>query len=236
MFYDVYLALCEDHHEDPYPLAVALGARSNSVVARWKTGSTPRKEMMAAIADHFGVSVSYIYAWMEAIDRYGFCWGHSHREAVKIKARNNQKRVGISKQEYLEALRDEWAALFSRSVQGNGFGLNHPDFRTYVSMLLHQDAWKRKIPAHIYSQLINIYGTLPGIREGTYWLPPANGTKKVPSETDDTLAWATKLSYLSKKDIQLVTQILERLKENPKATRAALYLALEAAKSPEKVH
>lgn len=60
MFYDVYKELCEKHGEKPYKLPLKLGAKSNSVVAQWKKGSTPRPEMLNLIAEYFNVSVGYL--------------------------------------------------------------------------------------------------------------------------------------------------------------------------------
>ena len=59
MFYTKYKDLCDRHGESPYGLVMQLGAKSNSVVDAWKRGSTPRQPMLKAIADYFGVPVSY---------------------------------------------------------------------------------------------------------------------------------------------------------------------------------
>lgn len=58
MFYENYERLCNEAGENPYTLAVQLGAKNNAVVAQWKKGSVPRKAMLEKIAEHFGVTVS----------------------------------------------------------------------------------------------------------------------------------------------------------------------------------
>lgn len=60
MFFETYKDLCKKHGEKPYGLPVKLGAKSNSIVAQWKSGSLPRPEMLQSIADYFGVSVGYL--------------------------------------------------------------------------------------------------------------------------------------------------------------------------------
>lgn len=60
MFYEIYEKLCAENGEKPYQLPLKLGAKSNSVVAQWKHGSTPRGAMLHKIASHFNVSVEYL--------------------------------------------------------------------------------------------------------------------------------------------------------------------------------
>lgn len=59
MFYDRYIALCVTSNEKPYSVAKKLGL-SNSNVAQWKKGSTPRKEVLQRIAEYFNVSIAYL--------------------------------------------------------------------------------------------------------------------------------------------------------------------------------
>lgn len=57
MFYKKYVALCEQKNTRPYTVARELGLGSSNV-AQWKKGSTPRPEVLQAIADYFQVSVA----------------------------------------------------------------------------------------------------------------------------------------------------------------------------------
>ncbi len=63
MFYDQYLDLCNKKGEKPYAVARKLGSKSNSVVAQWQKGSTPRPDMLQKIADYFGVDVTYLMGY-----------------------------------------------------------------------------------------------------------------------------------------------------------------------------
>lgn len=61
MFYDVYERLCMEHNELPFVLPQKLGiAKSNSIVAQWQKGSTPRLQTLRVLADYFNVPVSYL--------------------------------------------------------------------------------------------------------------------------------------------------------------------------------
>lgn len=59
MFYERFIALCKENGEKPTPLVLSMGL-SSSNVSQWKKGSTPRPEVLQALAEHFNVSVSYL--------------------------------------------------------------------------------------------------------------------------------------------------------------------------------
>lgn len=59
MFYDRFIELCNQKNIKPTPLVVGMGL-SSSNVSQWKKGSTPRPEVLAKLADYFGVSVEYL--------------------------------------------------------------------------------------------------------------------------------------------------------------------------------
>lgn len=59
MFYDLYNFLCKQAQKKPYTVAKEIGL-TNSNVAQWKKGSTPRPEVIKKIADYFGVSVEFL--------------------------------------------------------------------------------------------------------------------------------------------------------------------------------
>ncbi len=56
MFYDIYMELCREQKKDPYSVPLKIGYKSNSVVAQWKDGSTPRGKYLDALAEYFGVT------------------------------------------------------------------------------------------------------------------------------------------------------------------------------------
>lgn len=68
---------------------------------------------------------------------------------------------------------EAFKGYFSRSLNGCGYNLLHPEFESYVAMMLHQQHTKNRIGNDsIYNKLVSMYGTLPGIDNGTsYWRP-----------------------------------------------------------------
>lgn len=66
MFYDRFIELCKMKEIKPTPLVVGMGL-SSSNVSQWKKGSTPRAEVVAKLADYFGVSVEYMMGGTDEI-------------------------------------------------------------------------------------------------------------------------------------------------------------------------
>lgn len=64
MFYDLYVSLCKREQKKPYAVAKEIGL-TNSNVAQWKKGSTPRPEVIKRIADYFDVSVEFLLGQKE---------------------------------------------------------------------------------------------------------------------------------------------------------------------------
>lgn len=56
-FYDVLQSVCKKKHTSPSAVAMALGM-SKSNVTKWKTGKTPRLDVIIKMADHLGVSAA----------------------------------------------------------------------------------------------------------------------------------------------------------------------------------
>ena len=107
--------------------------------------------------------------WSAAVDKFGFCWEYRKRENIKAEARAITGNDKSNEQDVVEAYIDEFKALFSRSLEASDYSLNHVDFATYVSMLLNQESWKKKISPDIYAVLVNRYGTCQGIESGSYY-------------------------------------------------------------------
>ena len=110
--------------------------------------------------------------WQRAVDKFGFCWTSTYREQQKANARNKINSGNLSDAEYIAAQEDVFRALFSRSLEASNYNIEHVDFETYVSMLLHQSHWKETINTAAYEKLVKKYGTNPGIESGTYYLTP----------------------------------------------------------------
>lgn len=60
MFYDVYVALCQQAGKKPSAVAEELGINKSNVSNWKKNGYTPRGTALQRIADYFGVSTSYL--------------------------------------------------------------------------------------------------------------------------------------------------------------------------------
>lgn len=107
--------------------------------------------------------------WATAVEKFGFCWTDIYREEVKSEARNAINYGNLSTSEYVENQTTVFKALYSRSLEACDYDLRHVDFPTYVSMLLFQNFWKKKIREDAFSEFESKYGTRPGIPYGTYY-------------------------------------------------------------------
>jgi transcriptional regulator with XRE-family HTH domain len=59
MFWDIFVALCNENDTKPNPVAKELGLSSGSVTS-WKNGKVPHYSTLLKIADYFNVSVDYL--------------------------------------------------------------------------------------------------------------------------------------------------------------------------------
>lgn len=65
MFYERLILLCNERGTTPTAMAKAMGI-STSMTANWKKGGVPRSDTLQKVANHFGVSVSYLLGEMDA--------------------------------------------------------------------------------------------------------------------------------------------------------------------------
>lgn len=56
MFYDNFMLLCKKSDIKPYTALHDIGIESNSILSRWRQGSTPRPATVKQIANYFGVT------------------------------------------------------------------------------------------------------------------------------------------------------------------------------------
>lgn len=56
MFYDNFMLLCKKSDIKPYTALRDIGIESNSILSRWRQGSTPRLATVKQIANYFGVT------------------------------------------------------------------------------------------------------------------------------------------------------------------------------------
>ena len=137
-------------------------------------------DTLSKIARTLGVSVSFLLghesAWSNAVEKYGFCWEVIYREERKGDARAIVNNPASSLADKINAQTIVFKALFSRSLEASGYSLDHVDFSTYTAMILHQGEGKHFIPTDVYREMISIYGTKPGITQGTYYMVPNKTT------------------------------------------------------------
>lgn len=145
-------------------------------------------DTLAKIAKVLGVSVGLLIGekpeWENAIDEFGFCWDHIYREGKKADARaivNDPDALLVDK---VDAQIIVYKALFSRSLEASGYSLDHVDFPTYVAMILGQGEGKHFVPLDVYRQMVSVYGTKPGIPQGTYYSVPNKKAPTVSGEHD----------------------------------------------------
>lgn len=82
--YSIFSKLMENAGETPYQVAKATGV-SQSTLSDWKTGkSVPRNPTMKKIADHFGVSVSYLKGESEQQEKPADQMADGQEETIQI--------------------------------------------------------------------------------------------------------------------------------------------------------
>ena len=59
MFYENFKRLCSERGTTPTAVAKAMGI-STSMTANWKKGGVPRADTLQKVANHFGVSTTYL--------------------------------------------------------------------------------------------------------------------------------------------------------------------------------
>lgn len=108
----------------------------------------------------------------EAVEHLGFHPMEYKRREDKKAAAWRQTYKAESIEEQAKAFRGIFRAWFDRSIESainNGYWRKHPDFPTYVSMMLPD----YEMPAEPLAYLTELYGTRPGhIKKGdSYWYP-----------------------------------------------------------------
>ena len=166
-------------------------------------------ETLKKIGDTLGVSVDYLLGkdveWESAIEHFGFCWDHVRRENEKADARAIVNDESESIDARIDAQIIVFKALFSRSVMQNNFDLEHPDFNSYIAMILGQGKGKQSIPEDLYDLLVEKFGTKEGIQADTIY-------KKVnPPVGTHTNRGNTVLDLLTENELHLVYKYAEHL-------------------------
>lgn len=147
--------------------------------------------------------------WEKAVDKFGFCWEPIFWEEKKAEARAVVNDETKSIDERIDAQIIVFKALFSRSLMQNNFDLEHPDFESYIAMVLAQGKGKHSIPEELYDPLVSKYGIKDGIPAGTIYHkrnPPASVSTNRGNSIFDLLTENEKLLVL-----QVATDYAQRL-------------------------
>ncbi len=168
-------------------LGEMLGVKK-AAVQKWECGAVKnlKHDVINGLGRIFNVSPSEFIVKSEkdlAESKFGELWDYKKREAAKESAlkkldedskniKDGASRLTIHEKVKLQetVLR----ALFSRSVDGYGYRLSHPDFPEYVAMILGQKkCCLSYLDDETYDELKRLYGTKPGyIKSGfTYYDP-----------------------------------------------------------------
>lgn len=192
---------------------------SSGLFSQWKTGKQkPSLAKLEMIADYLGVTITELRRdelKETAIEKFGFCWDYKEREKIKADSRNLIRSGKLSTEETVKNAILVFKALFSRSLEGYHFSLKHVNFETYVAMLLNQDFWKNEYTPEVYDELVRLFGTKEGIKEGTYYLTPEYTGEKVTALLPDEKINISKTE-------QEVKLIARKTKDLPEEDREAL--------------
>lgn len=150
-----------------------LGIAYTTYVSYEKNYREPNSEVLIELSDYFDCTIDYLIGKDElkekAIKKFGFCWDVSEREEKKGKSRALIQSGNLTNEQICENAIIVFKALFSRSLEGSCYNLNHVYFNTYVSMLLNQEQWKTAYNSQVYEMLKKQFGVSKGIPQGTYY-------------------------------------------------------------------
>lgn len=110
-------------------------------------------------------------------EKFGELWSHNDREAAKREGWSKVRDESLPLDERLKGVEMSLWSWFSRSVL-SAMNMKHPDFPTYVSMILNQSHAHELFPDPVLSALIERYGQQPGIPDGKSYWQPQKKTKK----------------------------------------------------------
>lgn len=119
------------------------------------------------LSDIFGISPIILMGWDKNFIT-------TEMELYKASARNIINDSESSLEAKCNAKLQEYLCLYARSVNRskNDGETFHPEFNTYIAMMLNQQYQKERTPQPVYDYLVEKYGKLQGIPEGkSYWYP-----------------------------------------------------------------
>ena len=71
MFWEIFQKLCKENNTSPTEVMKKLKLSTSKITA-WKSGAIPNGKILAAIADHFSVSVDYLLGRVKEIGKHSF--------------------------------------------------------------------------------------------------------------------------------------------------------------------
>ena len=136
-------------------------------------------------------------AWKKAEEKFGRLYCNStENERIKYENAGIRDDESRTEQERYNAVIEILRCYFSDSVCGEHFNLNHVNFEKYVAMMMNGQHNRKVIAGNLSQQVINKYGTLPGIEDGKRYY-------KIPKD---------KLTSRDKRDISKdIDSIMEKL-------------------------
>lgn len=124
-------------------------------------------------------------AFEKAREKFGTIYGYyPERERIKAENRNIYENKSLPLEQRFNAQLEVLKCLFSRSLEGCSYNLNHVDFKTYVAMMLKNDSYGPKLDYEIFSMLKDKFGTLPGIDTGTFYYIPSVQARDIAAHKD----------------------------------------------------
>lgn len=150
----------------------------------------------------------YHQRWMEAVKKFGFCWGNiSYRHEVSGYVDSIIDSGQADSIENLVKLYEtRFKALFSRAILATNLPLDAITFEDYVAGLLANKSPTR-VPdenSKEYKFLVDKYGINEGLLDGTYFAENKNSNKK----NNKKVLNKTSISAISNQSVEVVSTSL----------------------------
>lgn len=196
--YDMFEKLMEVHGVTPYKICKQTGIAQATLSDWKNGKSKPKAEKIKKIAAFFEVDERVFYdasiitcpycgltyaptendeikrhhdyhiMWKLAVEKFGFCWAQNKCEIEIATADAVVKNDDLPLAMRFDSQLNIFKAFYSQSLSANNYHLGHPDFDSYVSMLLDNETIN-SIPIEIQDLLIEKYGKASGIMSGTVY-------------------------------------------------------------------
>ena len=167
-------------------ISALLGVETNSLYVMPFTCSICGMEYNAYDEESILKHSEHHIKFTLAKKKFIYCYPHIVEEEMKANGRNVIKNAHEhTRNELEEAFHNIYRALFSRSLSGCGYNLNHVDYDKYVSMLLSHPNQKRdvldKLPFDMQQSILAHFGQTPGVIPNgqTYYNVEYNDSYKI---------------------------------------------------------